>query len=97
LRSVFELIRESRSSHPLLCTKALVALLDVVQGQQPEGLKSEPTEVIGELYLECSILFMIKNLSTSMKMQQEYIELYIILCPVRYNEYLIFVCHISSW
>lgn len=50
LRSVFELIRESRSSHPLLCTKALVALLDVVQGQQPEGLKSEPTEVIGELH-----------------------------------------------
>lgn len=50
MRSVFELIRESRSSHPLLCTKALAALLDVVQGQQPEGLKSEPTEVIGELY-----------------------------------------------
>nr|CAD7200761.1 unnamed protein product [Timema douglasi] len=47
LRSVFELIRESRSSHPLLCTKALKALLDVIQGQTPEGLKSEPTEVIG--------------------------------------------------
>ncbi|PNF26995.1 hypothetical protein B7P43_G12699 [Cryptotermes secundus] len=50
LRSVFELIRESRSSHPLLCTKALAALLDVVQGQQPEGLKSEPTEVIDPLF-----------------------------------------------
>ncbi|KAJ9574765.1 hypothetical protein L9F63_008079, partial [Diploptera punctata] len=50
LRSVFELIRESRSSHPLLCTKALGALLDVVQGQQPEGLKNEPTEVIDPLF-----------------------------------------------
>lgn len=47
LRSVFELIRESRSPHPSLCTKALKALLDVVQGQQPEGLKNEPAEVIG--------------------------------------------------
>lgn len=48
LRSVFELIRESRSSYPELCTKALSALLDVVQGQQPEGLKAEPAEVIGK-------------------------------------------------
>lgn len=47
LRSVFELIRESRTTYPELCTKALSALLDVVQGQQPEGLKLEPAEVIG--------------------------------------------------
>lgn len=47
LRSVFELIRESRASHPALCTKALLALLDVLQGQQPEGLKNEPIQVIG--------------------------------------------------
>jgi E3 ubiquitin-protein ligase MYCBP2 len=52
LRSVFELIRESRSSHPFLCTKALAALLDVVQGQQPEGLKNEPAEVIGKTQLK---------------------------------------------
>ena len=52
---MFELIRESRSSHPLLCTKALGALLDVVQGQQPEGLKNEPTEVIGN-YIEVLML-----------------------------------------
>jgi len=34
--------------HPVLCTKALRALLDILQGQQPEGLKSEPNEVIGK-------------------------------------------------
>lgn len=37
LRSVFEIIKESRISHPSLCTKALSALLDVLQGQSPEG------------------------------------------------------------
>lgn len=50
LRSVFELIRESRSSHPALCTKALRALLDVLQGQTPEGLKSEPLEILDPLF-----------------------------------------------
>lgn len=43
-----ELIRDSRSSHPNLCTRALAALLDVLQGQQPQGLQSEPAEVIGK-------------------------------------------------
>ncbi|KAG8222420.1 hypothetical protein J437_LFUL008417, partial [Ladona fulva] len=50
LRSVFELIRESRAVHPRLCTKALGALLDVIQGQAPEGLKGEPTEVMDPLF-----------------------------------------------
>nr|CAH7734761.1 unnamed protein product [Callosobruchus chinensis] len=50
LRSVFELIKESRISHPVLCTKALIALLDVLQGQAPEALKSEPPEVIDSLF-----------------------------------------------
>lgn len=47
LRSVFTLMRESRTIDPVLCTKALSALLDVLQGQLPEGLKSEPDDVIG--------------------------------------------------
>jgi len=47
LRSVFTLMRESRTIDPILCTKALSALLDVLQGQLPEGLKSEPDDVIG--------------------------------------------------
>ncbi|XP_050301011.1 E3 ubiquitin-protein ligase MYCBP2 isoform X2 [Anthonomus grandis grandis] len=50
LRSVFELIKESRTSHPALCTKALLALLDVLQGQSPEGLKSEPSSIIDSLF-----------------------------------------------
>ncbi|XP_023210718.1 E3 ubiquitin-protein ligase MYCBP2-like [Centruroides sculpturatus] len=50
LCSVFELIRESRKKHPNLCTKALQALLDMLQGQQPEELKSEPPEVIDTLF-----------------------------------------------
>lgn len=50
LRSVFELIKESRSTHPALCTKALFALLDVLQGQAPEGLKAEPPDVIDPLF-----------------------------------------------
>lgn len=50
LRSVFELVKESRSTHPSLCTKALSALLDVLQGQAPEGLKTEPPDVIDPLF-----------------------------------------------
>ncbi|XP_014476552.1 PREDICTED: E3 ubiquitin-protein ligase MYCBP2 isoform X4 [Dinoponera quadriceps] len=50
LRSVFTLMRESRTIDPILCTKALSALLDVLQGQLPEGLKSEPDDVIDPLF-----------------------------------------------
>ncbi|KAK0177732.1 hypothetical protein PV328_001750 [Microctonus aethiopoides] len=50
LRSVFTLIRESRTIDSQLCTKALGALLDVLQGQLPEGLKSEPEDVIEPLF-----------------------------------------------
>ncbi|CAH1268401.1 MYCBP2 [Branchiostoma lanceolatum] len=46
LCGVFELIRETRLSHPALCARALQALLDMLQGQQPEGLRSEPADVI---------------------------------------------------
>lgn len=42
-------MRESRTIEPALCTKALSALLDVLQGQLPEGLKSEPDDVIGNI------------------------------------------------
>lgn len=49
-------MRESRTIDPILCTKALSALLDVLQGQLPEGLKSEPDDVIG-LYLRIACFF----------------------------------------
>ncbi|XP_068159965.1 LOW QUALITY PROTEIN: E3 ubiquitin-protein ligase highwire [Drosophila tropicalis] len=50
LRSLFELIADARHIQPLLCTKALKALLDVIQGQQPESFKLEPEELINPLY-----------------------------------------------
>jgi len=50
LCGVFELIRETHTSHPALCTRALHALLDMLQGQQPESLRNEPKEAIDSLY-----------------------------------------------
>ncbi|XP_076446720.1 E3 ubiquitin-protein ligase MYCBP2-like isoform X7 [Babylonia areolata] len=51
LHGVFELIRETRSKYPELCVKALQALLDLLQGQQPEAMKHEPPEVIEKLFV----------------------------------------------
>ena len=48
LVSVYELIRGSVSAYPALCIRALEALLDILQGQQPEALRTEPPEVIGK-------------------------------------------------
>lgn len=50
LRSLFELIADARHIQPLLCTKALKALLDVIQGQQPESFKLEPEDLVNPLY-----------------------------------------------
>ncbi|KAF3825748.1 hypothetical protein GH733_006575, partial [Mirounga leonina] len=57
LCEVFELIKETRFSHPSLCLRSLQALLNVLQGQQPEGLQSEPPEVLG---------FGVENMATAM-------------------------------
>lgn len=48
LNGVFELIKETCHGFPGLCVKALQALLDMLQGQQPESMKLEPADVIGE-------------------------------------------------
>lgn len=50
LRGLFELIAEARNVSPMLCTKALRALFDVIQGQIPESFKSEPNDLIQPLY-----------------------------------------------
>ncbi|XP_050038840.1 E3 ubiquitin-protein ligase MYCBP2 [Dermacentor andersoni] len=50
LCTVFELIRESRSVQPAFCLSVLRALLDVLQGQQPEGFRSEPPEVLDKMF-----------------------------------------------
>lgn len=47
---MFELIKESQKNHPHFCRRALQALLDLLQGQQPEGLKGEPKDVIGNFF-----------------------------------------------
>ena len=47
LCSMFELVKETQSSHPELCCRALTALLNVLQGQHPEALKNESPTVIG--------------------------------------------------
>ena len=44
-------MKESRTIEQNLCTKALSALLDVLQGLSPEGLRSEPDEVIGKNFV----------------------------------------------
>lgn len=48
LCGVFELIKETRFSHPSLCLRSLQALLDMLQGQQPEGFQTEPPDVLGK-------------------------------------------------
>ncbi|XP_058885300.1 E3 ubiquitin-protein ligase MYCBP2 isoform X3 [Acipenser ruthenus] len=50
LCGVFELIKETRFSHPSLCLRTLQALLGMLQGQQPEGFQSEPPEVLESLF-----------------------------------------------
>lgn len=50
LRSMFQLIAGSKHRHPDICTKALSALLDVIQGQQPESFRSEPSDLIDSMY-----------------------------------------------
>ncbi|XP_036396025.1 E3 ubiquitin-protein ligase MYCBP2 isoform X4 [Megalops cyprinoides] len=50
LCGVFELIKETRFSHPSLCLRSLQALLDMLQGQQPEGFQTEPPDVLESLF-----------------------------------------------
>ena len=50
LQSIFDLIKESQTSHPLLCLKVLKALLGILQNLLPESLKNEPPHVAGKVY-----------------------------------------------
>ncbi|XP_066562691.1 E3 ubiquitin-protein ligase MYCBP2 isoform X4 [Amia ocellicauda] len=50
LCGVFELIKETRFSHTSLCLRSLQALLDMLQGQQPEGFQTEPPDVLESLF-----------------------------------------------
>lgn len=48
LRSIFDLIQESKRSHPELCRKVLKALFGILQNLLPESLKNEPLHVVGK-------------------------------------------------
>ncbi|VDH90727.1 E3 ubiquitin-protein ligase MYCBP2, partial [Mytilus galloprovincialis] len=50
LTGVFELVKDTRQKYPELCVRALTALLDMLQGQQPESMKSEPADVIENFF-----------------------------------------------
>ena len=47
LRSIFDLIQESQSTHPQLCLKVLRALFGILQNIVPESLMTEPCHVVG--------------------------------------------------
>ena len=50
LRAVFDMIKETETSHPLICQRGLKSLLDVLQGLQPEDLKDEPEAVMESMF-----------------------------------------------
>ena len=45
---MFELVRETRDHYPELCIKAMKSLLDMLQGQLPESMKLEPSDIVGK-------------------------------------------------
>ena len=47
---MFDMIKETETSHPLICQRGLKSLLDVLQGLQPEDLKDEPETVMESMF-----------------------------------------------
>ena len=50
LRTVFDMIKETETSHPLICQRGLKSLLDVLQGLLPEDLRDEPEAVMEAMF-----------------------------------------------
>ena len=50
LRAVFDMIKETETSHPLICQRGLKSLLDVLQGLLPEDLRDEPEAVMETMF-----------------------------------------------
>ena len=50
LRAVFDMIKETETSHPLICQRGLKSLLDVLQGLLPEDLRDEPEAVMEAMF-----------------------------------------------
>ena len=53
LCSVFELLRETQATQPVLCHRTLLALLNILQSQTPEGLCTEPADIVGMICYVC--------------------------------------------
>jgi hypothetical protein len=51
LQGVLEIIRESHRSFPAVCSRALGALLNILQGLRPEELAREPPSVMEPMFL----------------------------------------------
>lgn len=68
LKGLFELVAEARNISPHLCTKGLRALFDVIQGQVPESFKSEPNDLIQQLY---DLLLSLATMHGGMMTQQD--------------------------
>ena len=61
---MFELVQESHTSHPELCVKALQALLNILEGQQPQGLRKDNSIILGKsLHKKISYNSLLKGLS----------------------------------
>jgi len=57
IETVFQLVAESHTKHPHMCIKALEALLNLLEGQHPQGLKNENQSVLGELIADSKACF----------------------------------------
>ena len=49
VRGLFSIVRDVWRSQPELCLRALREFLNILQGQNPAGLKNEPAETTGRL------------------------------------------------
>lgn len=47
VRGVFAIVRDLWQTSPELCHRVLREFLNILQGQNPDGLRNEPAETIG--------------------------------------------------
>jgi E3 ubiquitin-protein ligase MYCBP2 len=50
IKTLFDIISETKLLYPAICSKALASLFDIFQGQDPESLKAEPDSLFQSLY-----------------------------------------------
>lgn len=80
IRSLFDIITETKTEHPVLCQKALTAIFNIIQGQNPESFKSEPNDIFLALFDLLLELATATEAPASVTEQSEYIPLSDIAC-----------------